>query len=111
MHGNDGTGAPPCGDGRIAAKAADRAERVELGADLRDWACSEAVQCAALVRQGKAGREVGPLVAAALRATDALAHRPLPPEAQALLKASALEALRTLACSDGRQRRRTPPSA
>ncbi len=77
---------------------------MELREELQHWACSEAVQCAALIRQGKAGRDVGLLVAGALRATDALVHRPLPLDAQALLKASALEALRALACSDGRQR-------
>lgn len=111
MQGDHGTGAPLCGSWGIGSDTADRTDGTDQGDDLQGWARSEAVQCAALIRQGKAGREVGPLVAAALRATDALAQRPLPPEAQALLKASALEALRTLACSDGRQRRRTPRPA
>lgn len=70
------------------------------------WAADEAVLCAELVRQGKDGRAIGPLIVAALRATDALAQTPLPAEVRAALEASAWEALRALARTDGRQRRR-----
>ncbi|MCS6921953.1 MAG: hypothetical protein NZM07_08595 [Elioraea sp.] len=70
------------------------------------WAADEALLCADLVRQGQDGRAIGPLIVAVLRATDALAQTPLPAEVRAALEASAWEALRTLARTDGRQRRR-----
>lgn len=108
----DGSDGPAVSLGSLEGMASDPTARIEpAGADLKVWAHSEAELCAALVRQGKSGREVGPLIAAALRATDALSRRPLPAEARAMLKASALEALRTLACTDGRQRRRARSAA
>lgn len=106
MHGKPGTAVA---HGAPEGTACDPSVRIEDGyadSDAESWAQGEAQLCAALVREGKNGREIGPLVAAALRASDALSRQPLPAETRAMLRALALDALRTLACTDGRQRRR-----
>lgn len=91
--------------GSFAIEGREQATGVSARLDAEAWAADEAALCAALVRQGKDGRTIGPLIVAALRATDALAHRSLPADIRAALEASAWDALRTLARTDGRQRR------
>lgn len=106
MHGDHGTAAALGALQDIPSEPTVRTEDAAAAADRLGWARREVALCVALVQQGKNAGEIGPLVAAALRACDMLSHHELPVEMRAQLQASAREALRALAGTDGRQRRR-----
>lgn len=95
--------------GKSLDHLADLAGLAALHDPSRDplaWAEAEAELCDALVREGIAEGRIDWLVEAAIRATDAISARPLPAELRSRLLGSAHEALRTLARTDGRLRRR-----